>query len=102
MSYSCAFAAVLALFTAVSSLFAAGERRSQTTVDWFGFDTDFAPHGLATRNYRDIMDRMQARGFDTVRLHFATQMFDPGATPNAIDFSRNPELRGLSPIQIMD
>jgi endoglucanase len=81
---------------------AAGNPVRITGVNWFGFETDFAPHGLWTRNYQEMMDQIKSVGFNTIRLPFATQMFDPGATPNTIDFNRNPDLRGLTPIQIMD
>jgi endoglucanase len=106
------------LLSAAPSLFAAGEGYWRTSgnrildaagnpvritgVNWFGMETDFAPHGLWARNYQEMMDQIKSTGFNTIRLPFATQMFDPGATPNTIDFNRNPDLRGLSPIQIMD
>jgi endoglucanase len=119
MSYPRTRAAALILLAAAApALFAAGDGYWHTSgnqildasgnpvrmtgVNWFGMETDFAPHGLWTRNYKDMMDQMKGLGFNTIRLPFATQMFDPGATARTIDFGRNPELRGLTPIQIMD
>ncbi len=119
MSYSRTRAgALILLLAAVPSLFAAGDGYWHTSgnrildaagnpvritgVNWFGFETNFAPHGLWARGYKDMMDQMKSLGFNTIRLPFATQMFDPGATPTTIDFGRNPDLRGLTPLQVMD
>jgi endoglucanase len=111
-------AALALLLAAAPSLFAAGDgfwhtRGNQildsannpvriTGVNWFGFETDYAPHGLWVRNYKQMLDQIKATGFNTIRLPFATQMFDPGATPGTINYDLNPDLRGLSPLQIMD
>jgi aryl-phospho-beta-D-glucosidase BglC (GH1 family) len=72
-------------------------------VNWFGMETsNFAPHGLWARNYKDMMDQMKQLGFNTIRLPFSDQLFDPGSTPNGIDFSKNPDLQGLSGLGILD
>lgn len=72
-------------------------------VNWFGFETtNYAPHGLWTRGYKDMMNQMVAEGFNTIRLPFSDQLFDAGSTPNGIDFSKNPDLVGLSGLGIMD
>jgi aryl-phospho-beta-D-glucosidase BglC (GH1 family) len=72
-------------------------------VNWFGMETNtFAPHGLWARGYKSMMDQMAALGFNTIRLPFSNQLFDAGSVPNGIDFSLNPDLQGLSGLQIMD
>jgi len=72
-------------------------------VNWFGFETsNFAPHGLWARSYQSMMDQMKQTGFNTIRLPFSDQLFDAGSTPNGIDFSKNPDLQGLTGLQIMD
>jgi aryl-phospho-beta-D-glucosidase BglC (GH1 family) len=72
-------------------------------VNWFGLETsNFAPHGLWTRGYKSMMDHMKQLGFNTIRLPYSDQLFDAGSTPNGIDFSKNPDLQGLSGLQIMD
>lgn len=72
-------------------------------VNWFGMETtNFAPHGLWTRSYTSMMDQMKSLGFNTIRLPYSNQLFDAGSTPNGIDFSKNPDLVGLSGLQIMD
>ena len=74
-------------------------------VNWFGMETaNFAPHGLWSRDYRDMLQQIAAQGYNTIRLPFSNQLFDPGATPNSIDFGngRNADLQGLSGLGIMD
>ena len=72
-------------------------------VNWFGFETtNFAPHGLWTRGYRETMDQMKSLGFNTIRLPYSDQLFDPGSAPNGIDFAKNADLQGQSGLQIMD
>ena len=72
-------------------------------VNWFGFESStFAPHGLWTRGYKDMMDQMVDLGFNTIRLPFSSEMLHTSAAPNGIDFNKNPDLQGLSALQIMD
>ncbi|HSI00225.1 MAG TPA: Calx-beta domain-containing protein, partial [Reyranella sp.] len=72
-------------------------------VNWFGFESStLAPHGLWTRGYKDMMQQMSDLGFNTIRLPFSSEMLDSTAAPNGIDFSKNPDLQGLSALQIMD
>jgi len=72
-------------------------------VNWFGFETStFAPHGLWTRSYRSMLDQIKAHGYNTIRLPYSNQLFDAGSMPNGIDFNLNPDLAGLTGLQIMD
>lgn len=72
-------------------------------VNWFGFESsNFAPHGLWARGYKDMMDQMVDLGFNTIRLPFSSEMLHTNAAPNGIDFSKNPDLQGLSALQVMD
>lgn len=71
-------------------------------VNWFGFENnDLAPHGLWTRNYKEMMDQMADLGFNTIRLPFSNDTLHSTGTPN-INYSANPDLRGLSAMQVMD
>ncbi|TDC12752.1 endoglucanase [Streptomyces sp. 8K308] len=82
---------------------ASGNEVRMTGLNWFGMETDtFAPHGLWARNYQDMLDQVRDLGYNTLRLPFSNQLFDAGATPNGIDYTRNPDLRGLTGLQIMD
>lgn len=72
-------------------------------VNWFGLETtSFAPHGLHVRNWREMMDQMAELGFNAIRLPFSAEAIQKGGTPNGIDFNLNPDLAGLSPLQIID
>jgi chitinase len=72
-------------------------------VNWFGFESStLAPHGLWARGYKDMMNQMVQLGFNTIRLPFSSEMLHSTAAPNGIDFSKNPDLQGLSALQILD
>jgi endoglucanase len=59
-----------------------------TGVNWFGLETaNYVPHGLWAVDYKLQMDHMVALGFNTIRLPYSNQLFDPGSTPNSINFS---------------
>jgi endoglucanase len=74
-----------------------------TGVNWFGLETGtYAPHGLWTRNWQQMLDQMAGSGFNTLRLPYSNELFAPGSKPNGIDFGKNPDLAGLTGPQIMD
>jgi endoglucanase len=74
-----------------------------TGVNWFGLETGtFAPHGLWTRNWSQMLDQMAGAGFNTLRLPFSNELFLPASKPNGIDYAKNPDLAGLTGPQIMD
>lgn len=74
-----------------------------SSVNWFGAEgTNLVPHGLWTRNYTNMIDQMAAEGFNTIRLPYSSEMLHTSAKPNGVDFSQNPDLQGLSAIQVMD
>ncbi len=72
-------------------------------VNWFGMESsNFAPHGLWTRGYKEMMDQMKQAGFNTIRLPISNQLFDANSKPNGIDFSKNADLQGLNGVQVLD
>lgn len=72
-------------------------------INWFGFETsNYVVHGLWTRGYKDMLNQIKAQGYNTIRLPYSNQLFDPGSAPNGIDFNKNPDLAGLNGLQIMD
>lgn len=74
-----------------------------TGVNWFGLETEaFAPHGLWTRDLRDMLDQIRSSGFNTIRLPFSNQLLEPGRRAQSIDFTKNPDLQGLTGLEIMD
>ncbi len=71
-------------------------------INWFGLESGrFAPDGLHARNLEDMMDQMVELGFNTIRLPFSQDLFD-GGMPSGINYDLNPELRGLTGVEIMD
>jgi endoglucanase len=74
-----------------------------TGVSWFGMETaNYSPHGLWARSLDSMLDQIARLGYNMIRLPFCSQLFDAGSVPNGIDFSQNPDLQGLTGIQILD
>jgi endoglucanase len=72
-------------------------------INWFGFETStYVVHGLQNRSYRDMMNQIVSLGYNTIRLPFSNQLFDAGSKPNGIDANLNPDLQGLTGLQVMD
>ena len=81
---------------------AAGNPVKIAGVNWFGFEsTNASPHGVWTRSYKDMMDQMKDLGFNTIRLPFASDTLH-ATQASGIDYNKNPDLVGLTPLQIMD
>ncbi|GMG84295.1 hypothetical protein LNKW23_35100 [Paralimibaculum aggregatum] len=82
---------------------AAGNEVTLTGVNWFGAETTRgAPDGLHTRNWQDMMDQMAELGFNTIRLPFSNDALREGAEAHSINYALNPDLQGLSPLEIID
>jgi endoglucanase len=81
----------------------AGAPVRMTGINWFGAETsNYTPHGLWVRGYQDMIDQMAGLGYNTFRLPYSDEMLKAGSTPNGIDFTRNPDLQGLTGLQILD
>ncbi|MGH2458338.1 MAG: cellulase family glycosylhydrolase [Chloroflexota bacterium] len=87
-----------------SSIFdVSGKPVTLSGLNWFGMETTtLAPDGLWIRGYRDMLEQMVQAGYNCLRLPFSNDLFNPALKPNGIDFTRNPDLKGLSGLQIMD
>ena len=87
-----------------SALLDAGGREVRLTgVNWSGMETaTFAPLGLGTRSADDMLDQVVAAGFNTLRLPYSNQLFDPTTRPSGINFSLNPRLQGLNGLALLD
>jgi endoglucanase len=82
---------------------AEGQTVVLTGVNWSGFETgSFAPQGLDVRNYQDMLNQMARLGFNTLRLPYSNQLFDPASKPTGINYTHNPDLRGLRGLALMD
>lgn len=74
-----------------------------TGVSWFGMETDwFAPHGLDKQPLSFMLDKMVQLGYNSIRIPFCSQMFDAASTVKNVDYSKNPNLQGKTPIQLLD
>lgn len=74
-------------------------------VNWNGFESgNHVVHGLwgGGRNMLSLLDQIQSLGFNLIRLPFSGDTLVPGRMPQNIDYSLNPELQGMSAIEIMD
>lgn len=72
-------------------------------VNWSGFETTtYVVDGLWTRNYKDMMNQMVQLGFNTIRIPYSEDIFNPANVPNSINYNLNPDLQGLSSLQILD
>jgi endoglucanase len=74
-----------------------------TGINWFGSETsNYTFHGLWARSYQDMINQMAGLGYNTLRVPYSNEMLDAGRTPNSIDFNKNPDLQGLTGLQILD
>ena len=49
-----------------------------------------------------MLDQIAQAGFNTLRLPFSNQLFDPSSKPQGIDYKLNPDLKGLSGLALLD
>jgi endoglucanase len=81
----------------------AGKTVAFSGLNWFGFETtDKAPHGLWRRNWEDVLDQIKSLGFNSIRLPFSNAMLTLGVRPSGIDYDLNPDLSGLTSLEVMD
>ena len=74
-----------------------------TGLNWFGLETsNFCPHGLWARSMPSLLDQIKALGYNCLRVPYSNQLFEAGSVPNGIDYNLNPDLQGLSGLQILD
>lgn len=75
-----------------------------TGINWFGMETDNRTfHGLWSNNpWRGQLDKMASLGYNTLRVPYSNDSVKPGATASGINDFVNPDLVGLSPLQILD
>jgi endoglucanase len=75
-----------------------------TGINWFGMETDNKTfHGLWSSNpWRSQLDTMARLGYNTLRVPFSDDALKAGAVASGINDYTNPDLVGLSPVQILD
>ena len=71
---------------------------------WWGLEsTDFAPKGLWTRNWREMLDIIAALGYNTIRVPFSNDALVLGQPlGSTVDLDLNPDLRGLTCLEFLD
>lgn len=80
-----------------------GDPVRSTGLNWFGMETSNNTfHGLWARSYQSMIDQMLEQGYNTLRVPYSNDVLRTGVTANSIDFSKNPDLQGLTPLQILD
>ena len=74
-----------------------------TGLNWFGLETGtYSPHGLWVRNWQSMLDQVVELGYNALRLPYSNEMLRPGKVPQGINYALNPDLKGLSPLEVMD
>jgi endoglucanase len=75
-----------------------------TGINWFGMETDNKTfHGLwANVTWRSMIDHMAQLGYNTIRVPYSDDALKPGAQATSVNSFTNPDLVGLSPLQILD
>lgn len=82
---------------------AQGQPANFNGVNWFGFETEnFSPHGLWTRSMDGMLDQLAKEGYNLLRIPYTNEMLLPGKKPSGIDYVKNPDLKGLTPLQLLD
>ncbi|WP_082652019.1 cellulase family glycosylhydrolase [Gorillibacterium timonense] len=72
-------------------------------INWFGFETsNYSPHGIWARSMDSLLDQIKENGYNLIRLPYCNEMFDSTAKVAGVDWVKNPDLVGLTPIQVMD
>jgi len=73
-------------------------------VSWFGTETaGCAPAGLGLRNWHDLLHQIKTAGFNLVRIPFSNRLIDdPTCAPRGIDYRKNPDLKGLGGLSLLD
>lgn len=72
-------------------------------INWFGFETsNYVVAGLGQRSYISMLDQIKSLKYNTIRLPYSNQLFDSGSNPVGINYSLNPDLKGLSGLALMD
>lgn len=73
-------------------------------VNWFGLETESqAPHGLWSRDYKQMLSQIRSLGYNMIRLPYSVQGLR-STDISGIDFSigSNAELEGKTPLEVMD
>jgi endoglucanase len=75
-----------------------------TGINWFGMETDNKTfHGLwASATWKQQIDKMASLGYNTLRIPYSNDSAKPGVTATSVNTYSNPDLVGLTSMQILD
>jgi endoglucanase len=75
-----------------------------TGINWFGMETtNNTFHGLwASVTWKQMIDHMAKLGYNTIRIPYSDDALKSGAKADSVNTYTNPDLEGLSPLQILD
>lgn len=94
------------LHTQGARLYAAnGQPVRLTGLNWFGFEgPSRIPYGLDKRSLGSLLDQVKALGYNMLRLPYSNDMLRAGVSPDPafLNDSLNPDLKGLSSLQVLD
>ncbi len=83
-------------------LTAANKTHTIKAINWFGLETsNCAPHGLWQISLDAGLAQIASFGFNTIRLPYSNECLT-ATEPTSIDYTKNPDLVGKTPLQIMD
>jgi len=72
-------------------------------ITWSGMEYPaHSPLGLYTRNWQEILDQITSLSYNTIRLPYTNDMLQSGVAPQRINYELNPDLEGLSAIEVLD
>ncbi|GAB2837645.1 glycoside hydrolase family 5 protein [Streptomyces daliensis] len=87
---------------------AQGNKVWMTGTNWFGFNTgERVFHGLWSANIEELTRAMAERGMNTIRVPISTQLLKEwkngqATAPSAVNTWANPELTGMTSLQVFD
>ncbi|MBW4568639.1 MAG: glycoside hydrolase family 5 protein [Tolypothrix carrinoi HA7290-LM1] len=73
-------------------------------INWFGIEINtHAPHGLWSRDYKDMLAQIKSLGYNFIRLPYSVEALR-SQNISGINFSidANKDLQGKTPLQVMD
>ncbi|MBI2954644.1 MAG: glycoside hydrolase family 5 protein [Chloroflexi bacterium] len=80
-----------------------GSEGKITGLNWSGMeDGNYTPGGLGVRKWPEVLDQVAGLGYNTLRLPFSNQAIEPGRRIGGANFALNPDLQGLSGLEMLD
>ncbi|OKH46046.1 glycoside hydrolase [Calothrix sp. HK-06] len=73
-------------------------------VNWFGMETEtHVPHGLWSRDYKEMLSQIKSLGYNTIRLPYSVEALRSDSI-SAVNYTigSNKELEGKTPLEVMD